>query len=93
MHWGRCIRCVGDCCLPDHRARPASLPALPAGAMLRFVQEMVLEEGWPLEEVLPLVTSNPASILKLPHKGRVAVGADADILLLQVGPIFIATGA
>ena len=61
--------------------------------MLRFVQEMVLEEGWPLEEVLPLVTSNPASILKLPHKGRVAVGADADILLLQVGPIFIATGA
>jgi beta-aspartyl-dipeptidase (metallo-type) len=53
--------------------------------MLRFVQLMVLEEGWPLEEVLLLVTSNPARILRLPHKGRVAVGADADILLLQVG--------
>lgn len=85
---------VGGCCpgvLSD--CPPARLPTcwplsprLPAGAMLRFVQEMVLEEGWPLKEVLPLVTSNPASILRLPHKGRVAVGADADFLLLQVGP-------
>lgn len=61
----------------------ASLPA--PGAMLRFLRAMCLEEGWPLEEVLPLMTSNPARILKLASKGRIAVGCDADILLLQVG--------
>lgn len=52
--------------------------------MLRFVRAMCLEEGWPLDDVLPLVTANPARILKLPSKGQIAVGCDADILLLQV---------
>jgi len=52
---------------------------------VRFLQAMCCEEGWQLEEVLPLMTANPARILKLPSKGRIAVGCDADILLLQVG--------
>lgn len=60
-------------------------PSTCAGAMLRFLQAMCLEEGWPLEEVLPFMTANPARILKLPSKGRIAVGCDADILLLEVG--------
>ena len=53
--------------------------------MLRFARAMCLEEGWALDDVLPLVTANPARILKLPSKGRIAVGCDTDILLLQVG--------
>lgn len=52
--------------------------------MLRFVQAMVAEDGWLLESVLPFVTSNPARLLKMLGKGRLAVGADADILLLRV---------
>lgn len=52
--------------------------------MLRFLRHMHLEAGWQLEEVLPLMTRNPASILKLRGKGRIAVGCAADILLLQV---------
>ena len=35
-----------------------------------------------LDEVVPLVATNPATVLGLAHKGRVAVGADADLLLL-----------
>ena len=29
------------------------------------------DRGWPLEKALPLATSNPASVLKLQHKGKV----------------------
>jgi beta-aspartyl-dipeptidase (metallo-type) len=38
---------------------------------------------WPLERLLPLVTQNPATVLKLPRKGRIEVGADADLLVLR----------
>ena len=38
-------------------------------------------QPWPLEAVLPLVTLNPAQRLALGRKGRVALGADADLLL------------
>jgi beta-aspartyl-dipeptidase (metallo-type) len=38
----------------------------------------------PLEEVLRTVTSNVARVLKLcPHKGKLAAGSDADIMLLD----------
>jgi beta-aspartyl-dipeptidase (metallo-type) len=47
----------------------------------------VHEHDLPLEEVLPLVTSNPARVLQLEAKGRVAVGADADLLLLEPGSL------
>jgi beta-aspartyl-dipeptidase (metallo-type) len=36
-----------------------------------------------LETALQVVTSNPARILKLRGKGRLAVGADADLTLLD----------
>ncbi|MEM7260819.1 MAG: beta-aspartyl-peptidase [Planctomycetota bacterium] len=37
----------------------------------------------PLEEILPGFTSNPASLLRLHHKGRIEVGADADLNLIR----------
>lgn len=37
----------------------------------------------PLEKILPLMTSNPAKILKLRSKGMLAVGKDADIIMLS----------
>jgi beta-aspartyl-dipeptidase (metallo-type) len=38
---------------------------------------------WPIDRLLPLVTLNPATVLKLPRKGRLQVGADADFLVLR----------
>jgi beta-aspartyl-dipeptidase (metallo-type) len=38
-----------------------------------------------LDLVLPLVTTNPARMLKLAGKGRIAAGCDADVLVLERG--------
>jgi beta-aspartyl-dipeptidase (metallo-type) len=45
-------------------------------------REAILREGLPIEAAARTLTANPARALKLPGKGRLAVGADADILLL-----------
>ncbi|MBN2345570.1 MAG: beta-aspartyl-peptidase [Candidatus Aminicenantes bacterium] len=45
--------------------------------------DAVRQERIPLEKALPPVTSNVAAILKLPRKGRIAVGMDADLLALD----------
>jgi len=47
------------------------------------VRQAVLEEGIPMEVALRVITSNPARILKLKSKGRLAPGMDADIVLLS----------
>jgi beta-aspartyl-dipeptidase (metallo-type) len=47
------------------------------------VRAAVLEDGLPLEQVLPLVTANPARILKLQGKGKIEPGADADLVVLR----------
>lgn len=43
----------------------------------------LVQRGWPLERVLPAFTSNVADALRLGAKGRIAVGADADLVLLD----------
>jgi beta-aspartyl-dipeptidase (metallo-type) len=48
-------------------------------AVLKAVQE----EGIPLETALRVITANPARILKLKAKGRLAPGLDADVVLLD----------
>jgi beta-aspartyl-dipeptidase (metallo-type) len=47
----------------------------------------VLRHGIPIERMLPLVTSNTASVLKLARKGRLAVGCDGDVLALRRGTL------
>jgi beta-aspartyl-dipeptidase (metallo-type) len=47
------------------------------------VRGLVLEHGHALEDVLCLVTVNPACALKLKSKGRVEAGKDADLVLLD----------
>jgi beta-aspartyl-dipeptidase (metallo-type) len=49
------------------------------GATLREL----LAAGQPLERVLPAFTSNPARLLMLSRKGRLAAGADADLVVLD----------
>jgi len=51
--------------------------------LLQTVREL-LDLGVPLERALLPVTANPADLFRLGGKGRLAVGADADVVL--VGP-------
>lgn len=50
-------------------------------SLLAEVRE--LAKSKPLDLALSLVTANPAAALKLSRKGKVAVGADADLLVLD----------
>jgi beta-aspartyl-dipeptidase (metallo-type) len=47
------------------------------------VVSAVRDDGFALEDVLALVTRNTASVLKLPDKGHIAPGSDADIIVLD----------
>jgi beta-aspartyl-dipeptidase (metallo-type) len=56
--------------------------ALPKSIFSEMV-DTVIYEKLPLEKALKVVTSNVAGILKLKNKGKLEVGKDADILLLD----------
>ena len=45
--------------------------------------QILLQRQHPLEKVLPPFTSNVADLFRLPHKGRIEVGADADLVVLD----------
>jgi beta-aspartyl-dipeptidase (metallo-type) len=47
------------------------------------MRDAVIQEDMPLEEALKVVTSNVADILWLKNKGRIAVGKDADAVLID----------
>ncbi len=53
-----------------------------SGALLETLNEVVAR-GVPLERALPAFTSNPARLLRLASKGRIGVGADADLVALD----------
>ncbi|MGH7585875.1 MAG: amidohydrolase family protein, partial [Gemmatimonadales bacterium] len=71
-------------CLPvfDEAGRVASMDVGSLGALASTLQEL-LAAGVPLERALPCFTSNPATILRLTAKGRIAPGADADLVVLD----------
>lgn len=50
-------------------------------ALYANMADIVRRDVLPLEKALKTVTENPARILRLKDKGRIAVGADADFLL------------
>jgi len=51
--------------------------------LYQVVQQAVLEYRLTLEQVLPLVTANTATVLKLAGKGRLEPGLDADVLVVR----------
>ena len=75
-------------CLPrfDEQGRVCSMDVGHSGALLQTLREL-LDRGIALEDALPAFTSNVADLLRLSGKGRIAAGADADLVVLD------ATGA
>jgi beta-aspartyl-dipeptidase (metallo-type) len=53
------------------------------------VRDCVVNHRHSFESVLSLVTANTARVLKLKGKGRLAAGADADVLVLRAGSLEI----
>ncbi|MDR5906542.1 beta-aspartyl-peptidase [Franzmannia qiaohouensis] len=52
-------------------------------SLFEVLGECVTHHDIPLEQALPCAAGNAAEALKLPHKGRLTVGADADLLVLS----------
>jgi beta-aspartyl-dipeptidase (metallo-type) len=75
-------------CLPcfDDEGRVCSMDVGSSGALLDTLRTL-LADGMPLAVALPAFTANPARLLRLAGKGRIEIGADADLLVLD------ATGA
>lgn len=74
----------GGGCLPhfDAEGQVAHMGVGSPMALLETLSELV-SGGLPLERALPAFTGNPARLLRLPHKGRIAAGMDADITALD----------
>jgi len=73
-----CIVESGVCLLADHSALAGS-----AARMIDLVRMMVREVNVPLNEAIAMATANPARAIGLETKGRLVVGADADLAVLS----------
>lgn len=71
-------------CLPcfDAEGRVAGMDVGHSGALQETIDEL-LGRGVALEDALPAFTSNVAALLRLPGKGRIQAGADADLVALD----------
>ncbi|MBS0376090.1 MAG: beta-aspartyl-peptidase [Proteobacteria bacterium] len=71
-------------CLPcfDADGRVSRMGVGDSGALLATLAAAEAR-GLALAEALPAFTSNPADVLRLPAKGRIAAGADADLVALD----------
>lgn len=56
-------------------------------SMYRELKDAVLADNVPLEKALLPVTANPARLLKLEQKGKIAENADADLVLAEEGSL------
>jgi len=68
----------GVCLLSDHSALAGG-----ASRMIDLVRNMVHDVAVPMHEAVAMVTQNPARALGLEAKGRLRVGADADLVILS----------
>jgi N-acetylglucosamine-6-phosphate deacetylase len=73
-----CIVENGVCLLADHSALAGS-----AARMIDLVRVMVREVNVPLNEATAMATENAAHAIGLETKGRLIVGADADLVVLS----------
>jgi N-acetylglucosamine-6-phosphate deacetylase len=73
-----CIVENGVCLLVDRSALAGS-----AARMIDLVRIIVREVNVPLNEAMAMATENPARAIGLETKGRLMVGADADLVVLS----------
>src|SRR5213083_844311 len=73
-----CVVEAGVCVLADRSALAGS-----AAQMIHLVRTMVSKVNVPLHEAIAMATQNPARAIGLDTKGRLAVGADADLVVLS----------
>jgi N-acetylglucosamine-6-phosphate deacetylase len=73
-----CIVENGVCLLADRSALAGS-----AARMIDLVRTMVRDVNLPLDEAVAMATENPARAIGLQTKGRLIVGADADLVVLS----------
>ena len=73
-----CIVERGVCLLADRSALAGS-----ASRMIDLIRTLVNEVEVPLHEAITMATRNPARAIGLKTKGRLAVGADADFVILS----------
>ncbi len=73
-----CIVERGVCLLADRSALAGS-----ASQMIDLVRTMVQKVDVPLHEAVAMATQNPAQAIGLEAKGRLRVGADADLVVLS----------
>jgi N-acetylglucosamine-6-phosphate deacetylase len=73
-----CIVENGVCLVADRSTLAGS-----AARMIDLVRVMVREANVPLNEAIAMATENPARAIGLATKGRLGVGADADLVVLS----------
>jgi len=73
-----CIVLGGVCLLADRSALAGS-----ASRMIQLVRMMVSDVDVPVHEAVAMATQNPARAIGLEGKGRLAVGADADLVIFS----------
>jgi len=73
-----CIVENGVCLLADHSALAGS-----AARMIDLVRVMVRDVNVPLYQAIAMAAENPARAIGLETKGRLIVGADADLVVLS----------
>ena len=74
----------GGGCIPIF-TRDGELESMDFGRSQTLIETLkaLLASGMPLEQALPTLTANVANLLRLSNKGKIAVGADADLLVLD----------
>jgi len=73
-----CLVEGGVCLLADRSALAGS-----ASRMIDVVRTMVMKVNIPLHEAIVMATENPARAIGLETKGRLEIGADADLVVLS----------
>ncbi len=71
-------------CMPvfDDHGHICAMDVGRPSTLLEAIGEL-LQEGLPLERFLSVFTRNVADLLRWPHKGRIEVGADADLVVMS----------
>jgi len=78
LYGNKCIVEGGVCLLADRSALAGS-----AARMIDLVRTLVRDVDIPLHDAVTMGTENPARAIGLMQKGRLEVGADADLVILS----------